>query len=122
MQESTSFKVRAMNLNDLTSAMNLSYSEGWNQTEKDWRLLLDNPANICLIVEAGGNMVGTATAMNYCNKVAWIGMVLIDKDFRGHGAGKLILNYLIDKLKNFDSIKLDATPAGYPLYLKSGFE
>lgn len=121
MRGTNVFNVRTMHLSDLSFAMNLSYSEGWNQTEKDWRLLLENPGNTCLVVEAGRRIIGTATAMNYGNKVAWIGMVLIDKDFRGEGAGRLILDYLLDKLKNFDSVKLDATMAGHPLYVNSGF-
>jgi len=110
-----------MNQGDIPSAMGLSYSEGWNQTEKDWRLLLDNPANICMVVESGNRIIGTSTALNQSNKVAWVGMVLIDKDFRGRGAGRLIFDHLLKRLEKFDSVKLDATPAGYPVYLKSGF-
>jgi GNAT superfamily N-acetyltransferase len=110
-----------MNHGDIPSAMDLSYSEGWNQTEKDWRLLLDNPANICMVVESGTRIIGTSTALNHSNKVAWIGMVLIDKNYRGLGAGRLIFDHLLKKLDHFDSVKLDATPAGYPVYRKSGF-
>lgn len=110
-----------MYLSDLSSAMVLSHSEGWNQTEKDWRLFLENPINICLVIETGKRIIGTLTALNYGNKVSWIGMLLIDKDFRRQGAGRLIFDHILKKLENFDSIKLDATPAGYPVYLKSGF-
>jgi GNAT superfamily N-acetyltransferase len=121
MKEKSEFRIRSMSLNDLPAAMNLSSSEGWNQTEKDWRIIVDNPANICLVIEAGNRIIGSSTAVNYNDKLAWIGMVLIDKDFRGQGAGKLILNNLLDKLKNFESVKLDSTSSGHPLYLKSGF-
>jgi GNAT superfamily N-acetyltransferase len=121
MQVNEAFRVRAMNQGDIPSAMDLCYSEGWNQTEKDWRLLLDNPANICIVIEAGKRIIGTSTALNHSDKVAWIGMVLIDKEFRGRGAGRLIFDHLLKKLEHFDSVKLDATPAGYPVYFKSGF-
>ncbi len=115
------FRIRPMNPADISSAMALSYSEGWNQTENDWRMLLDNTSNICLVVESGKKVIGTATALNHSDKVAWIGMVLIDKEYRGQGAGRLIFDQILKKLENFESVKLDATPAGYPVYLKSGF-
>lgn len=121
MPVNDSFRVRQMNLSDLSAAMVLSYSEGWNQTEKDWRLFLDDPLNICLVIEKGERIIGTLTALNYGNRVAWLGMLLIDKNFRRQGAGRLIFDQILKKVENFDSIKLDATPAGYPVYLKSGF-
>ncbi|OFY75193.1 MAG: hypothetical protein A2V46_14385, partial [Bacteroidetes bacterium RBG_19FT_COMBO_42_7] len=44
-----------------------------------------------------------------------------DKSFRGRGVGKMLLTNIIGALKNVDSIKLDATPVGLPLYQKLGF-
>jgi GNAT superfamily N-acetyltransferase len=116
-----SFKVRPMLLDDLDHAMNLSKAEGWNQTEKDWRLLIESPLNTCLVVENFKRIIGTATALSHSNKTAWIGMVLVDKDFRGQGAGKILMTHLLEKLRHFKSIKLDATPAGQPVYTKLGF-
>jgi GNAT superfamily N-acetyltransferase len=106
---------------DLNQAISLSDSEGWNQMENDWKLLLGNPLNICIVAEYNNKVIGTATALNHSNKVAWIGMVLVDKSFRGRGVGKMLLTKIIGALKNVDSIKLDATPAGLPLYQKLGF-
>lgn len=122
MPENPSFIIRPMNLNDLDQAFSLSKSEGWNQTEKDWRLLLNNPINTCLVAEHQNRVAGTATALNHANEVAWIGMVLVDKRLRGQGAGKMLLMHIIDKLKLINSIKLDATPAGQPLYESLGFK
>jgi predicted GNAT family N-acyltransferase len=121
MPENPSFKIRPMILNDLDQAIGLSNTEGWNQTEKDWRLLLENPLNSCLVAEHHNRVAGTATALNHSNKVAWIGMVLVDKSLRGQGAGKMLLTNIIDTLNQVESIKLDATPAGQPLYQNLGF-
>jgi GNAT superfamily N-acetyltransferase len=121
MPDNFTFKIRPVITNDLNQAISLSNSEGWNQTEKDWKLLLENPLNTCLVAEHNNTVIGTATALNHSNKVAWIGMVLVDKRFRGQGVGKMLLRTIIDALKNIDSIKLDATPAGLPLYEKLGF-
>ncbi len=121
MPDNFTFKIRPMISNDLNQAISLSNSEGWNQTEKDWKLLIENPLNTCLVAEHNNTVIGTATALNHSNKVAWIGMVLVDKRFRGRGVGKMLLTNIIGALKNVDSIKLDATPAGLPLYQKLGF-
>jgi ribosomal protein S18 acetylase RimI-like enzyme len=114
-------KIRPLIIDDLARAIGLSSSEGWNQTETDWRLLIENPNNICIAAESEGKVIGTATALNHSDKVVWIGMVIVDKAFRGLGIGKLLMTSIIDKLKHFESVRLDATPAGLPLYRKLGF-
>lgn len=107
---------------DIGQALRLSKAEGWNQTEKDWQLLIQNSENVCLAVETGGKIVGTATAINYENHMAWIGMVLIDREHRGQGLSKTLLSALFEQLKTCRSVKLDATPAGQPVYRKFGFK
>jgi ribosomal protein S18 acetylase RimI-like enzyme len=122
MANNPSFKIRPMVINDLDQAINLSNAEGWNQTEKDWKLLFENPMNTCLVAEHHNKIAGTATALNHSNEVAWIGMVVVDKSLRGQGVGKMLLTHIIDNLKQIKSIKLDATPAGQPLYENLGFK
>ncbi len=115
------FRIRPLISDDLNQALSLSSSEGWNQTEKDWRLLIDNPLNTCIAAVYENKIIGTATALNHSGKIAWIGMVIVDKAFRGQGIGKLLMTTIIEKLENFESVRLDATPAGLPLYRKLGF-
>ena len=114
-------KIRRLKIGDIEQAVRLSSSEGWNQTETDWKLLISNPANICIAAEYDKKIAGTATALNHSNEVAWIGMVIVDKTLRGQGIGKMLITSIIDKLRHFRSVKLDATPAGLPLYKKLGF-
>jgi GNAT superfamily N-acetyltransferase len=114
-------RLKTLCLSDIPRALELSGSEGWNQTEKDWKFLIENPGNVCLAVEDNGKIVGTATAMIYENQVAWIGMVLVEKGHRGKGYSKLLLNEIRKRLKAIKTIKLDATPAGQPVYQKFGF-
>ena len=121
MPETNTFTIRPMKLADLDQAFGLSLNEGWNQTLQDWRLLFDNKENVCLVAEKDNIVAGTATALNHDNKIAWIGMVLVDKTLRGQGAGKMLLEEIIRRVKHVESVKLDATPAGEPLYSKLGF-
>lgn len=114
-------KLRKMELSHMDSLMKLKDAEGWNQLEKDWALLISYKESVNLVAVLDDQIVGCITAINYDNTVAWIGMMLVDKDFRGRGISKLLLLDTIDKLNKCNSIKLDATPAGRPVYLKLGF-
>lgn len=114
-------KLRKMVISDMDSLMRLKDAEGWNQLEKDWALLINYKESVNLVAVLDDHIVGTITAINYANTVAWIGMMLVDRDYRGRGISKLLLLDAIDKLKKCKSIKLDATPAGRPVYLKLGF-
>jgi len=114
-------KLRKMALSDMDSLMKLKDAEGWNQLEKDWALLINYKEGVNLVAVLDDHIVGTITAINYDNTLAWIGMMLVDSDYRGRGISKLLLLEAIDKLNKCKSIKLDATPAGRPVYLKLGF-
>ena len=102
--------------------MKLKNAEGWNQTEKDWELLIQYPDSVNLVAVLDQQIVGSVCAINYEHTVSWIGMMLVDKNFRGRGISKLLLSEAIQKLEKSASIKLDATPAGRPVYKKFGFE
>ena len=110
-----------MDLNDIESGLRLSGAEGWNQTEKDWKLFLESPGNVCLAAEWDTKVIGTTTAINYSNQVVWIGMVLVDKEHRGRGVSKTLLTNVFKELDSCQSIKLDATPMGQQVYKKLDF-
>lgn len=82
MSDNTTIAIRQMHFDDIGKCMLLSDAEHWNQTETDWKRLIYGPHNHCLVAEIENRIVGSATAMNYSNSVAWIGMVLVDKEFR----------------------------------------
>jgi GNAT superfamily N-acetyltransferase len=116
------FMIRPMQLSDIVDAMKLSGAEGWNQTEKDWKLFIENPDNVSMLAECNKKIIGTTTAINYSNQIAWIGMVLVAKEFRGQGVSKSLLTNILKKLEYFKSIKLDATPEGQHIYKKFDFK
>ncbi|GHB69902.1 GNAT family N-acetyltransferase [Persicitalea jodogahamensis] len=113
--------VRELQEADIPGAMRLKSAENWNQTTDDWRMLLSLDPTLCLGAFTGDRVVGTVTATNYNNEIAWIGMMLVDQDFRGLGLGRRLLTTVIEKLSDCRSIKLDATDKGLPLYQKLGF-
>ncbi|MCB1122802.1 MAG: GNAT family N-acetyltransferase [Verrucomicrobiae bacterium] len=114
-------EIRKMTEADLPEAMALKEVEGWNQTEDDWRFYLEHNPEHCLVASRGGQVLGTVTAANYCSRVAWIGMMLVNRSARRQGISSCLMREVIESLKDCDSIKLDATPAGRQVYRSLGF-
>jgi GNAT superfamily N-acetyltransferase len=116
-----SIKIRPLTLSDISMAMALKDAEGWNQTPQDWELFLKTNPSLCLGAIVAEKLVGTVTAISFENKVAWISMMLVHRGFRRRGISKVLLKEIIHRLEGCASIKLDATPAGYPVYESLGF-
>src|SRR5262249_50227290 len=76
----------------------------------------------CFVAELDGVPVGTTNTCIF-GSVAWIAMVLVDAEVRGRGVGKALMQYALAFLdgKGVQTVRLDATPMGQPLYEKLGF-
>jgi GNAT superfamily N-acetyltransferase len=112
-----------MGQRDLPAADHLRSLIGWNQTLSDWRRFLNLEAQGCFVAVLNSEVVGTVTTTTYGRDLAWIGMMLVHPDHRRKGiASRLMvraLEYL--KSKQVQCVRLDATPAGKPLYEHLGF-
>jgi GNAT superfamily N-acetyltransferase len=123
MTESSSGKMRRLHAEDIPAATQLSAQVGWNQTEEDWHTLLQLSPDGCLTMEVDSHLASTTTLLCYGRRLAWIGMVLTSPDYRRRGlARKLLANALeqADKM-GIETIKLDATELGKPLYERFSF-
>lgn len=116
-------RLRIMTEQDVPDGMRLNTLSGWNQTAADWNRFLGNSPRGCFVMEHDGKVVGTATTICYENRFAWIGMVLVDPEYRKQGIGTELLRKTIEYLADarIVTMKLDATPLGRPLYTKLGF-
>jgi len=115
-------KIRRMTIDDLPLGLRLARQAGWNQTESDWQRFMSMEPDGCFVAEIDGSSAGTTTTCIF-DGVAWIAMVLVDKAVRGRGIGTGLLKHALDYLKerNVRTVRLDATPAGQPIYEKLGF-
>lgn len=111
---------RAMTPADIPTGLALCRASGWNQTAEDWEQLLAGGGDGCRVAVLDRRVVGTATAVTYEGRFAWIGMVLVDVTVRGHGIGRALLDEALARLGPVPA-RLDATPKGHPLYLALGF-
>lgn len=109
-----------MAADDIAGGLRLCRLSGWDQVARDWeRFFL--PSSEAIAAVRGDRIVGTCGAIRYGRRFAWIGMVLVDPDAQGQGVGASLLNGITQALEDLPAIRLDATPAGYPLYVKRGF-
>jgi GNAT superfamily N-acetyltransferase len=116
-------QLRTMSERDIPAGMRLKEIAGWNQTTNDWKCFLKASPAGCFVAEVDGTVRGTAATISYEHRFAWVGMVLVDPEFRGHGIGTRLLERTIAYLEamKIPAIKLDATPQGRPIYEKLGF-
>ena len=108
---------------DIPAAMRLKDAEGWNQTERDWLTVLRLEPHLCLVFERAGEVVGTVTAVAYGDRLAWIGMMLVDAAHRRQGIGTALMEAALGPLQSLGvrQVKLDATEMGRPVYERLGF-
>ena len=115
--------LRLLNRSDIAAGMVLKDFAGWNQTLADWERFLRASPTGCFAAEVDGKVVGTSTTIVYEGRFAWIGMVLVDPEYRSRGIGTRLLERAVEHLDELrvPTIKLDATPQGKPIYEKMGF-
>src|SRR5882724_4627633 len=115
--------LRRMTDGDLLVADELRRLAGWNQTLEDWRRLLWLEPRGCFVAEQEGRVVGTVTTTTYGQALAWIGMMLVHAEHQRRGIGTRLMRQALGYLQDHgvECVKLDATPAGRPVYERLGF-
>ena len=114
--------IREMHAGDIESGMRIKEQAGWNQTPSDWQFLLESDPSGNYAAGHMGGVVGTVTTLKYADLLAWIGMVLVDSEFRGMKIATRLMHQALDYLDDSKTVKLDATPAGREVYRELGFE
>jgi GNAT superfamily N-acetyltransferase len=115
------FHFRQMQSADIAAGLALCRAARWNQTRHDWEFFLRYNGEGCRVAECNSRVIGTVTTVHYQNRFSWIGMVLVDPDERGRGIGTALMREALDVLREQETVKLDATPAGRGVYLPLGF-
>jgi GNAT superfamily N-acetyltransferase len=116
--------LRLLHSADLHSAIELSRLAGWNQTIDDWQTVLRHDPEGCFAIEVDDRIVATTTLVCYRSRLAWIGMVLTRPEYRRMGFARRLVETALERAAalKIESVKLDATPEGQPLYEKLGFK
>lgn len=116
-------ELRPLQCDDIPAAMELSIEAGWNQTAEDWRMLIEWDREACFAIEIAGSLAATATLACYGTRLGWIGMVLTRQRFRRRGCARVLMEQTVGlaDARGIETLKLDATQMGAPLYAGFGF-
>jgi GNAT superfamily N-acetyltransferase len=114
--------LRPITVQDITFGLKLSSLVGWNQTEADWAMLLEQSTAGSFLACYNGVEAGTVTTVTYPKQLNWVGMMLVAPEFQRLGIGTALLQAAIQAVKALGVVCLDATPAGKPLYDRLGFQ
>jgi GNAT superfamily N-acetyltransferase len=114
---------RLLRPSDIDAAVRLSAAAGWNQVAADWQVFFDLGDAYGLVTRADGRLIATAATLPHGKGFGWISMVLVAVDCRRRGFASWLLRQCVDRLLDRQLVPvLDATPAGWPVYLRLGFQ
>lgn len=96
---------------------------GWEDIRPYFYYYISSPSCDSIKICEGQRIAAVGTTIRHTD-TAWLAHVIVDPDFRNQGLGKRLTSELIDRAyaKKIDTIYLDATDMGFPVYRKLGFE
>lgn len=116
--------LRAADLTDLPSILDLRRQVGWAAHEWALRLAIAPAKAHCLVVETpGGELVGVGSGVAY-PPLGLVGNMIVSEGHRRQGVGGAILQAVVDFLQEMGCTRLElfATEQGAPLYAAHGFD
>ncbi|TPJ36114.1 GNAT family N-acetyltransferase [Mesorhizobium sp. B2-8-3] len=112
-------ELRAFGPDHIEGALVLSRQENWPHRPQDWQMALQL-SNGAVALDGQGRVTGTILVTPYGADCAMINMVIVDRNTRGKGLGRRLMNQAF-ALAGDRPLRLVATTDGMPLYEKLGF-
>ena len=99
MKNPDAVEIKLLSEGHLPEALRLTEQSQWNQTERDWRRLLQSPPKGCFGALLDGCLIGTVTTVAYGKELAWVGMMLVDPEYRRRGLGTRLMQTALEHLR-----------------------
>jgi GNAT superfamily N-acetyltransferase len=117
------FKVKVLSKDDFAFAVELANTMDWNMAVEDFEFMKSLEPNGCLLLTEDSKRVGIATYSAFGN-VGWFGNLIVDKQYRGKGAGSMLVRQALQYLeaKGVKTVGLYAYPNLTDFYGSFGFE
>ncbi|RUU04221.1 N-acetyltransferase [Mesorhizobium sp. USDA-HM6] len=103
----------------IEGAVALSRQENWPHRAQDWQMALQLSRG-AVALDDQGRVTGTILVTPYGADCAMINMVIVDRNARGKGLGRRLMEQAFALAGN-RPLRLVATTDGMPLYQKMGF-
>nr|WP_305123246.1 GNAT family N-acetyltransferase [Roseomonas sp. GC11] len=104
---------------DLEGGHALTRGVSWPHRLEDWHFF--HSLGFGFAAEEGGQLLGTALGWEFGEDHGAVGLIVVAPEAQGRGLGRLLTSAVLERLGD-RSVALTATDAGYPLYVKLGFE
>jgi GNAT superfamily N-acetyltransferase len=112
-------QIRNMRKEELPVAVEWAIAEGWNPGIADAECFwLEDPAGF-FCAEAGGEMVGSVSVLNYDDRFAFAGLYIVKPEYRGKGVGMQLYRHAM-RHAGSRIVGGDGVVAMVPKYEKDG--
>ncbi|ESY78492.1 GNAT family acetyltransferase [Mesorhizobium sp. LNHC220B00] len=112
-------ELQAFGPDHIEGAVALSRQENWPHRRQDWQMALQLSTG-AVALDNQGRVTGTILVTPYGADCAMINMVIVDRNARGKGLGRRLMDQAF-ALAGDRPLRLVATTDGMPLYEKLGF-
>ena len=113
------FSLRPMTSDDAVAGHRLTQQLGWPHTEQDWAFHLAQGRGWAA-VDRDETVIGTALLWFYGDHDGTLGLVIVDKAFRGKGVARTLMEQVLEAA-GARKIRLVATEMAVQLYRNLGF-
>lgn len=113
-------RIRKAMREDYEELVELTNEVNWNYEVGDFILMEESGISRTLVVE-DSNIIGMVTVFDY-GKIGWISNLMVRRDWRGKGIGKLLLREAMKLLNDKKTIALFSKPESIHFYLRNGFK
>lgn len=114
-------RLRPLSPKQASRAVGLSAEPGWNQSENDWRLMMEI-GDASSLWDREERLVATVLMLPFDGPFGWISMVLVTSGWQRRGLATELLKLSMDGLRGRGLVPgLDATEDGREVYAPLGF-
>ena len=115
-------ELRVMSADEAPAVVKLMQKIGWTHPVEQIQqcILWGGEGSFCLTFD--DSIVATAIALKYSQRLAWVGLVVSDPAYQRRGFARRLTNHVMQHLNDVDSVMLDASTLGFPLYNHMGFQ
>ncbi|WP_009962026.1 GNAT family N-acetyltransferase [Verrucomicrobium spinosum] len=121
MSHTKSVAIVTMSPSQVPYAIQLAAAEGWNPGLQDAATFLAADPEGFLMAELEGEPVGCISAVSYPGGFGFIGLYIVEREYRGCGIGRALWRKAMQRLRG-TNIGLDGVVAMQDTYAKSGFK
>jgi len=115
-------QLRVISVDEAPAVMTLLHKIGWNHSLEQIKqnITWGGKGSFCLAFDT--EIVATAIAFKYSERLAWVGLVVSDQAYQRRGFARRLMNHVMQYLSSVESVMLDASVVGFPLYESMGFK